>query len=90
MAANKARKSITQKRYRRREGLERKVYEYSKMCDADIYLGIRIRENGRLYTFSADTSGFWAFLKPIFDSYYPTPMQKTDKDLESAKQGDMR
>ncbi|KAB8077629.1 hypothetical protein BDV29DRAFT_45336 [Aspergillus leporis] len=33
--------------------------EYSKMCDADVCLGIRIRDTGRVYMFSADASGFW-------------------------------
>ncbi|PYH89776.1 hypothetical protein BO71DRAFT_99921 [Aspergillus ellipticus CBS 707.79] len=36
------------------------------MCDADICLCIRIKENGRIYTFSADPSGFWAFIKSHF------------------------
>lgn len=41
----------------------KKAHEYSKICDADVCLGIRIRETGRVFTFSADASGFWAFLK---------------------------
>jgi hypothetical protein len=36
--------------------------EYGKMCDADVCVGIRIRETGQVYILSADTSGFWAFL----------------------------
>lgn len=39
-----------------------KLHQYSKLCKADIYLGIRIRDTGRVFTFSADRSGFWAFL----------------------------
>jgi hypothetical protein len=32
------------------------------MCGADVCLGIRIRETGRVHIFSADSSGFWAFV----------------------------
>jgi hypothetical protein len=53
------RKSIRQKRDRRRAGLMKKASEYSKMCGADVCLGIRIRDTGRVYMFSADASGFW-------------------------------
>jgi hypothetical protein len=56
------RKSIRQKRDRRKAGLMKKASEYSKMCDADVCLGIRIRDTGRVYMFSADASGFWGFV----------------------------
>ncbi|OJJ38803.1 hypothetical protein ASPWEDRAFT_103418 [Aspergillus wentii DTO 134E9] len=82
----KSKKSITQKRHRRTESLEKRVFEYSKMCDADVCLGIRIKENGQVHIFSADRSGFWTFLKPHLDSCYPTPSQRTDKDFEVAQQ----
>jgi hypothetical protein len=49
-----------QKRDRRKKNLIRKAYEFSTLCDADICLGIRIRENGRVFTFCADTSGIWS------------------------------
>jgi hypothetical protein len=39
-----------------------KASEYSKMCGADVCLGIRIRDTGRVYMFSADASGFWEFV----------------------------
>lgn len=39
-----------------------KACEYSKMCDADVCVGIRLRETGQVYILSADASGFWAFL----------------------------
>jgi hypothetical protein len=32
------------------------------MCGADVCLGIRIRETSRVHIFSADSSGFWAFV----------------------------
>jgi hypothetical protein len=56
------RKSIRQNRVRRKIGLMKKASEYSKMCGADVSLGIRIRDTGRVYMFSADASGFWEFV----------------------------
>jgi lipid II:glycine glycyltransferase (peptidoglycan interpeptide bridge formation enzyme) len=55
-------KSIRQKRDRRKTSLMKKSFEYSKMCGADVCLGIRIRDTCRVYIFSADASGFWAFI----------------------------
>jgi hypothetical protein len=43
--------------------LENKSQEYSEMCGADVYLGIRIRESGQVFIFSAGSSGFWSFLR---------------------------
>jgi hypothetical protein len=57
-----SRKSICQKRARRKISLMKKASEYSKMCGADVCLGIRIRDTGRVYMFSADASGFWGFV----------------------------
>lgn len=37
-----------------------KSYEYSKMCDAGRYLGIRPRETGQVHIFSADFGPFLA------------------------------
>jgi hypothetical protein len=53
---------IRQKRDRRKNSLIKKSFEYSSMCGADVCLGIRIRETGRVHIFSADSSGFWAFV----------------------------
>jgi hypothetical protein len=53
---------MRQKRCRRKHSLMKKACEYSKMCDADVCLGMRIRETGQIHILSADTSGFWAFL----------------------------
>lgn len=55
-------KHVRQKRDRRKLNLEKKSYEYSELCGADVCLGIRIRDSGNVYIFSADQSGFWAFL----------------------------
>ena len=37
-------------------------YEYSKMCNANMFLGIRLRDTGRVFTFLADSTGFWSGL----------------------------
>lgn len=57
-------KSLRQKRDRRKISLEKKSHEYSNKCGADVCLGIRIRESGKVFIFFADTSGFWSFLGP--------------------------
>ena len=56
-------KSIRQKRDRRKMTLENKLQQYSEMCGADVCLGIRIRDSGEVFIFSADSSGFWSFLR---------------------------
>ncbi|KAI2788536.1 hypothetical protein POX_e06554 [Penicillium oxalicum] len=56
------RKLIRQKQSRRKTNMMKKASEYSKMCDADVCVGIRMRETGQIHILSADTSGFWAFL----------------------------
>ncbi|CAG8073491.1 unnamed protein product [Penicillium nalgiovense] len=75
-------KSMRQKQGRRKSSLMKKATEYSKMCDADVCVGIRLRETGQVFILSADASGFWAFLGSQLHSYYPSPMLVTDQDLE--------
>ncbi|KAJ5183274.1 hypothetical protein N7492_000890 [Penicillium capsulatum] len=77
------RKLMRQKQCRRKTSLMKKAYEYSKMCDADVCVGIRLRETGQVYIISSD-SEFWAFLTSQLGSYYPTPNFITDRDLEKA------
>lgn len=55
-------KLLRQKRDRRKSSLGKKALEYSEMCGADVCLGIRIRQTGKVFIFCADTSGFWSFL----------------------------
>ncbi|KAJ5215252.1 uncharacterized protein N7498_001659 [Penicillium cinerascens] len=55
------------------------------MCDADVCLGIRIRETGQIHILSADTSGFWAFLASQLSSYYPKPRLITEVDLQKTE-----
>jgi hypothetical protein len=57
-----SKKAKRQKQCRRKSALMTKAGEYSKTCDADVCLGIRLRETGQVYILSADASGFWAFL----------------------------
>ncbi|KAJ5652963.1 hypothetical protein N7507_010389 [Penicillium longicatenatum] len=58
------------------------------MCDADVCVGVRIRATGQIYILSADTSGFWAFLRTQLDSHYPTPSLITAQDLEKTDKRD--
>ncbi|KAJ5238277.1 Transcription factor MADS-box [Penicillium chermesinum] len=55
-------KVLRQKRDRRRTVLEKKALEYSKICGADVCLGIRIRQSEKVFIVSADASGFWSLL----------------------------
>jgi SRF-type transcription factor (DNA-binding and dimerisation domain) len=50
----KLRRKLREKRNRRKDNLIKKAYEYSAMCDADVCLGIRLEENGRVFTFCSD------------------------------------
>lgn len=61
--ASSKRKLLRQKQSRRKSNLMRKACEYSKMCEADVCLGIRLRETRQVYILSADTSEFWGFLR---------------------------
>lgn len=61
-ASSVEKKSLRQKRDRRKTNLEKKLHEYSNICGADVCLGIRIRESGQAFIFPADASGFWSFL----------------------------
>ncbi|CAG8221927.1 unnamed protein product [Penicillium nalgiovense] len=95
--SNLVRKSKRQKQGRRKSSLMKKAAEYSKMCDADVCVGIHLRETGQVFILSADASGFWAFLGSQLvcfqvsdgkstnlskNSYYPAPKLVTGQDLE--------
>jgi hypothetical protein len=54
-------RSMRQKQGRRKSSLLRKAAEYSKMSDADVCVGIRLREIGQVFILSVDALGFWAF-----------------------------
>ncbi|KAL3439823.1 hypothetical protein BJX65DRAFT_291573 [Aspergillus insuetus] len=76
------RRRLCQKRDRRRQTLINKVNEYSMCCDADVCLGIRLRETGKVFIVSIDPSGFWSFQSPQLHTYYPIPICLTEKDLQ--------
>ncbi|CAG8274136.1 unnamed protein product [Penicillium salamii] len=40
----------------------KKAYEYSRICEANVCLGIRIRKTGQVFVLSTDSSGFWELL----------------------------
>jgi hypothetical protein len=63
------RKSAQQKRNRRKIGLMKKAYEYSELCDADVCVGIRLRESGHVFTFLSDPTGFWSKLDSLLVRY---------------------
>ncbi|KAJ5111787.1 hypothetical protein NUU61_001417 [Penicillium alfredii] len=83
-------KLMRQKQCRRKTNLMKKAYEYSKMCDADVCVGIRLRETGQVYILSSDASGFWAFLNSQLGSHYPAPKLIPNQDMEKAKDGTNR
>ncbi|KAJ5575836.1 hypothetical protein N7535_002762 [Penicillium sp. DV-2018c] len=84
------RRSMRQKQGRRKSNLIKKARESSRLCEADVCVGIRLRETGQVFILSADVSGFWGFLGSQLASYYPTPFLITDQDLEKAEEGIMR
>jgi hypothetical protein len=49
---------MLQKQYRRKTNMMKKASEYSKMCDADVCVAIRMRESGQIHILSVDASGF--------------------------------
>jgi hypothetical protein len=52
-------KAKRQQQGRRRKILFKKTYEYSLECDADVYISIRIKKNGRVFTFNSDSGRDW-------------------------------
>lgn len=38
----------------------KRAYEISAFCIADVYLGVRFRDTGRIMTFCADNTGIWS------------------------------
>jgi hypothetical protein len=52
-------KAKRQQQDRRKECLIKKAYEYSLECDADVYISIRIKKNGRVFTFNSDSTRGW-------------------------------
>ncbi|KAK5790637.1 hypothetical protein VI817_007924 [Penicillium citrinum] len=75
------RKLLCQRRSRRKLNLMKKACDYSKMFDADVCVGIRLRETGEVMFLSADPLGFWDSFRSRLESYYPTPHIITSQDI---------
>jgi hypothetical protein len=54
---------MRQKQGRRKSNLMKKARKCSRICEADVCVGIRLRETGQVFILSADVSGFWGFLR---------------------------
>ncbi|PKX93566.1 uncharacterized protein P174DRAFT_353692, partial [Aspergillus novofumigatus IBT 16806] len=77
------RKSAQQKGKRRKIGLMKKAYEYSELCNADICVGIRLREFSHIFTFLSDPTRFWSTLDSLLATYYPLPVRQTGENFKS-------
>jgi hypothetical protein len=53
------RRKALQRRSRRMRSLLLKAVDMSILCDAEVFLGVRIRETGRVTTFCSDPEGLW-------------------------------
>ncbi|RAL09440.1 MADS-box domain-containing protein [Aspergillus homomorphus CBS 101889] len=80
-----SKRAFRQMRERRREGIIKKASEYSKLCEADVCLGIRLRGSGRVYTFLADQSGIWSSFESHLEKYYPTPIRRTIENIPRSR-----
>ncbi|KAF3406924.1 hypothetical protein DPV78_000276 [Talaromyces pinophilus] len=74
-------KKHRQQRNRRGNTLLKKAYELSIIANAEVFLGIRFCNTGRIKTFYADTTGIWSSHLSHLDSYYPLPEHKTPSDF---------
>lgn len=54
------RRKALQRRSRRMKSLLLKAADLSTLCDAEVFLGVRIRETGRVTTFCSDPEGLWS------------------------------
>lgn len=54
------RRKALQRRSRRMKNLLQKAVDMSILCDAEVVLGMRIRETGRVTTFCSDPEGLWS------------------------------
>jgi hypothetical protein len=84
-----------QKRSRRKKNLINKAVQMSILCDAEVYLGIRIKDTGRVTTFCSHPAGIWSSTKLVClsekqmiaqlickqEGYYPIPTRMTLEDF---------
>jgi hypothetical protein len=52
-------KAKRQQQDRRKESLFKKAYEYNTKCEAEVYLGIRIKKNGQIFIFNSENTREW-------------------------------
>jgi SRF-type transcription factor (DNA-binding and dimerisation domain) len=92
-----------QQQTRRKDSLFKKAREYSLECDAYVYLTIKFKKNGRIFTFNSDSTGEWPLpeaqmvrhpLKGLCDTnreqdnYYPPPIRITLGNFEVLEESD--
>lgn len=52
-------KAKRQQKSRRKDRLFTKAYKYSIYCDANVYVLIRTRKDGRIFSFTSDSINGW-------------------------------
>src|SRR5271154_3571679 len=93
-----------QQQTRRKDNLFKKALEYSLECGAYVYLAIKIKKNGQIFTFNSDLTGEWPlpeaqmvrhhFLKGLWDTdreqdnSYPLPIRITPEFFEVLEESD--
>lgn len=65
-------KARTQQRARLRKTLFKKCHHYSMECDADVYMVLRLKGSGRIFTFQSDSTGGFS---PSLRDLVRTPSQ---------------
>jgi SRF-type transcription factor (DNA-binding and dimerisation domain) len=60
MDAKAERRKKLQRRNRRQKSLILKAVQMTTLCDAEVIVGIRIRETGRVTTFCSNPEGLWS------------------------------
>lgn len=93
-------KAKSQQHRRRGNTLFRKAFEFSKECDADVTLVLRLRKTGQIYIFNSNDQ--WSpsqedlvGITIIFDEpywcfqmhHYPTPLRITRRELAAKYEG---
>src|SRR5947209_12788686 len=74
-----------QQQTRRKDNLFKKAREYSLECGAYVYLAIKIKKNGRIFTFNSDSTGEWPLPEAPMVRH-PLPFQKiriTDREQDN-------
>ena len=64
-------KARSQQRARLRKTLFKKCHHYSIECDADVYMVLRLKGSGRIFTFQSDsTDGFSPSLRDLVRNHH--------------------